>query len=196
MATRARIFGRIARTASSRRFCLSAFSSFFLSLSRCFGSVFFLPKTLSLSRVAPRLSFLATFFRPAISFLPIFWAIALILPATLLAAPAILRSRNWETNSITATAAAASALAKAGPAPPDLTAFRNAMKRSIAARIFWIAPQAAIQALDDRHHGARGRHDHGHEALDEQRDQRRRDRRLERLERHLADLGHADPAPW
>jgi len=48
----------------------------------------------------------------------------LILPATLLAAPAILRSRNWETNSITATAAAASALAKAGLHEPERRAFR------------------------------------------------------------------------
>src|SRR3954468_13214709 len=81
----------------------------------------------------------------AIRRLPIFWAIALILPATLLAAPAILRSRNWLTNSITATAAAASAWAKAGPALPDFTAFRKAMKRSIAARIRWIAPHAATR---------------------------------------------------
>src|SRR3954468_8210861 len=81
----------------------------------------------------------------AIRRLPIFWAIALILPATLLAAPAILRSRNWLTNSITATAAAASAWAKAGPALPDLTAFRKATKRSMAARMRWIAPQAACR---------------------------------------------------
>ena len=97
--------------------CLSSFLSFL-----SFLDFFFLPKTLSLRRVAPRLIFLPTFLSPLptflttfISRLPIFWAIALILPATLLAAPAILRSRNWETNSITATAAAASALAKAGP---------------------------------------------------------------------------------
>src|SRR3954449_3440720 len=128
--------------ALSRRSCFACLSSS--------GDFFFLgPKSLSLADLAlvlslfqPRLIFPPTFLSAAISFWPIFWAIALILPAIFLAAPAILRSRNELTNSITATAAAASAWANGGPALPDLTAFRKATKRSIAAMIRWIAPQA------------------------------------------------------
>lgn len=95
---------------------------------------------------------------------------------------------------MTATAAAASARAKCGPAPPCFTCLRNATEGVDRGDDPFDRPPAGADALNDRHDGAGGRHDHRHQLFDQDLHEDPRDHRLDALPRQLPIANEKPPS--